>query len=281
MPTPPEPPEPPDVDLQALEGLENLRVFGVPGMRPRLGITVDTVGKQLADYFGVKQGGGALVTSVGKGSAAETVGLKAGDVIVKVDDEAVQDAGDLHTAMRDRRGKALTLTVVRDRRETTIKVPEPPERETPPPGVRSRPAVDHGEIQRQIERAMRDGEQARRLAMATQRAAYAEAMRAVHEAMERQYGTDTETPEAIEIDDEAIQDAIEDAHDEIEDAVDEGIEQGLEGGADIQEIGTPTPDDEEGTVDAEDATEEQRAEIRRAVEEARRIRIQTQQEDDR
>ncbi|HEV8202218.1 MAG TPA: PDZ domain-containing protein, partial [Candidatus Polarisedimenticolia bacterium] len=108
----PTPPEPPDINLEELEGLQDkLSIMGLPGMRPRLGVTVDTVGKQLADYFGVKQGSGVLVTSVGKGSAAEAAGIKAGDVIVKVDDEAVSDAGDLHMAMRHRRDKALTLTV--------------------------------------------------------------------------------------------------------------------------------------------------------------------------
>jgi membrane-associated protease RseP (regulator of RpoE activity) len=309
----PAPPEPPDVDLRALEGLGDLQMFGVPGMRPRLGITVDSVGKQLAEYFGVKQGGGALVTAVGKGSAGETAGLKAGDVIVKVDDEAIQDAGDLHMAMRHRRGKALALTVVRERRETTIKVPEPPEGDTPAPGAHSRPAVDHQEIQREIQRAMRDArramrdsEQARREAMATQRAAYAEALRTVQEAtrvngargreyrealqqmlerlqseIDRQEAIDG-TPEAIAIDDEPSQDAIEDAVEEgVEQGLEEGIEQGRQDGSAIEEHDTPAPSEEEDRVDAGDATDEQRAEIRRAVEEARRIRIQMQQESDR
>ena len=312
----PAPPEPPDVDLRALEGLGDLQMFGVPGMRPRLGITVDSVGKQLAEYFGVKQGGGALVTAVGKGSAGETAGLKAGDVIVKVDEEAIQDAGDLHMAMRHRRGKPLTLTVVRERRETTIKVPEPPEGDTPAPGAHSRPAVDHQEIQREAQRAMRDArramrdsEQARREALATQRAAYAEALRTVQEAtrvngarrqeyrealqqmlerlqseIDRQEAIEVEpaTPEATAIDDESMQDAIEDAVDEgVEQGLEEGIEQGRQDDSAVEEHETPAPSDEEDSVDAGDATDEQRAEIRRAVEEARRLRLQMQQESDR
>ena len=305
----PAPPEPPDVDLRALEGLNDLRVFGV-GMRPRLGITVDSVGTQLAEYFGVKQGGGALISSVGKGSAGESAGLKAGDVIVKVDDEAIQDAGDLHTAMRERRGKALTLTVVRDRRETTIKVPEPPERDTPTPGARSRPADQERmqrEIQRELRSARRASERARRDMVVAQRAAYADALRAVHEAT-RLTGAQQEQvreairqalenlkdqieqqqeegSDAIEIDDEAIEEAIEGAIDAaVDDEVEDAVEDGVRGGSDdgdspARSVSTSDSDDDsgnQGSADSDDATEEQRAEIRRAVEEARRIRLESQ-----
>lgn len=289
----PAPPEPPDVDLRYLDGLgDKLAMLGVPGGRPRLGITVDSVGKQLADYFGVKQGGGALVTSVGKGSPGESAGLKAGDVIVKVDDESVQDAGDLHMAMRQRRGKALTLTVVRERRETTLKVPEPPASDTPAPGVPSkRPGANQGQIQKEVERAMRDArramrdsEQARRDALVTQRQAYAEAMRAVHEATR----LSSEQREQIR---EAIQDAIQHLREQadepgasiaapapeaIEDAVEDGVDGGYDDGSEGQDYDSSTPDDDGGSnsVDSGSGTDEQRAEIRRAVEEARRIRIE-------
>jgi serine protease Do len=289
----PAPPEPPDVDFQAFEGMgDKFAMLGIPGGRPRLGITVDTVGKQLADYFGVKQGGGALVTSVAKGSPGESAGLKAGDVIVKVDDESVQDAGDLHMAMRHRRDKALTLTVVRERHETTLKVPEPPPSDTPAPGVPSKNhGSNQGQIQKEVERAMRDArralrdsEQARRDALVTQREAYAEAMRAVHEATQ----LDSEQRQRIR---EAIQDALQRIREQADEpgrsiaaptpeAIEDGVEGGVSGGDDDasegEDVDAPSPDDDGGgtSVDSGSGTEEQRAEIRRAVEEARRIRIE-------
>lgn len=56
---------------------------------PRLGISADELTPQLADYFGVKQGKGILVREVMADSAAAKAGLKAGDVIVRVEEEAM------------------------------------------------------------------------------------------------------------------------------------------------------------------------------------------------
>ena len=59
------------------------------------GIEAESLDSQLAEYFGVKEG--VLVRSVVRGSAAEKSGLRAGDVIVKVDDTRIsKSARDLH-----------------------------------------------------------------------------------------------------------------------------------------------------------------------------------------
>jgi serine protease Do len=50
--------------------------------RGRLGVTIQDVNQALADSFGLKQPGGALVSSVEKGSPAAKAGVEAGDVIV-------------------------------------------------------------------------------------------------------------------------------------------------------------------------------------------------------
>jgi serine protease Do len=95
---------------------------GWPLMAPRarLGVQLDTLSPQLADYFGVKDGG-VLVTGVTAGSAAEKAGLKAGDVIVSVDGDRVRDVGDLQTELRDAGDGEVSIGVIRDRQETTLK----------------------------------------------------------------------------------------------------------------------------------------------------------------
>lgn len=89
-----------------------------------LGITGDDLTRQLADYFGVKQGKGVLVREVLAGSSAEKAGLKAGDVIVRVDGHEVGSVSELRRALpQNPEGeRKVELTVVRDRREQALSV---------------------------------------------------------------------------------------------------------------------------------------------------------------
>ncbi|HEY2496176.1 MAG TPA: PDZ domain-containing protein [Candidatus Angelobacter sp.] len=91
-----------------------------------LGIQTESLTRQLGDYFGVKDGEGVLVRSVEKGSAAEKAGLKAGDVVVRADNEKLTDRIDLSHVLRNHRtGGKMTLVVVRDKREQTFTVTLP------------------------------------------------------------------------------------------------------------------------------------------------------------
>jgi len=77
--------------------------------------------EQLADFFGVKDG--VLVKSVRKNSAAEKAGIKAGDVVVKVDDSAVSNSQEITRAMRALGSKkTFTVTVVRNKKEIPLTV---------------------------------------------------------------------------------------------------------------------------------------------------------------
>jgi len=111
--------EMPDIELPEIPFIESL-----PSSF-RLGVSVENLGDQLGEYFGVKDGEGVLVRSVRKGSPADGAGLRAGDVIVKVDGEGISDSADLRSALRERRGKTFPLTIVRDRREQSVSVTLP------------------------------------------------------------------------------------------------------------------------------------------------------------
>lgn len=89
------------------------------GSRARLGVSVQELTDQLARYFGAKDG--VLVTSVADDSAASRAGLKAGDVITAIDGAAVRTRGDLMRGLR-KAAEGVVLTVVRDRKEMTVKV---------------------------------------------------------------------------------------------------------------------------------------------------------------
>jgi serine protease Do len=105
--------------------------FAWPG-RARLGILGNDLTPQLAQYFGVKQGKGVLVSEVDAGGAAQKAGLKAGDVIVRVGDTEVDSVAALRRALSSDMNpkRQLTLTVVRDRQEQEVTV-ELPSLESP------------------------------------------------------------------------------------------------------------------------------------------------------
>jgi serine protease Do len=85
-----------------------------------LGVEAESIDGQLAQYFGVKDG--LLVRSVSKGSAAEKAGVRAGDVIIKIDDTHVATQADIASRLRMLRGKSATVVLMRDHKELTVTV---------------------------------------------------------------------------------------------------------------------------------------------------------------
>lgn len=104
----------PDIDIPA---------FIVSSSSRRNGITVENLTSQLGEYFGVKNGEGVLVRSVEKGSKAEAAGLKAGDVIIRVDNERVSDTREFSRLLRGHDAGAAKLGILRDRREQSLSLP--------------------------------------------------------------------------------------------------------------------------------------------------------------
>ena len=87
----------------------------------RLGVTVQDLNQSLADSFGIKQVGGALVSNVAPESAAAAAGLKPGDVITAVNGEPVLRSGNLSSLIgMSAPGERVKLTVYRDHGERTI-----------------------------------------------------------------------------------------------------------------------------------------------------------------
>ena len=89
------------------------------------GLVVDSLTPQLAEYFGVKNGEGVLVKSVDKGSPADAAGLRAGDVIIRVDADKITGKHDWRLATRTPRTGKVNVGIVRDKREQTLPVTVP------------------------------------------------------------------------------------------------------------------------------------------------------------
>jgi len=125
---PPMPPMPPQAFAWTGE-MPDVPEIAVISRGARIGAMVESITPQLADFFGVKDGSGLLVRSVEKGSIAESAGLKAGDVIVRVEKERINDLSDWRRMLRNKTG-ALAIGVVRDKREQNITVTLPERKET-------------------------------------------------------------------------------------------------------------------------------------------------------
>jgi len=86
-----------------------------------LGVEAETLGSQLAVYFGVKEG--VLVRSVLDNTPAQKAGIKAGDVITKVDGMGVTAPSELSSAVRTANAKkTYAIELMRDRKPVTVNV---------------------------------------------------------------------------------------------------------------------------------------------------------------
>src|SRR5450755_321122 len=96
----------------------------------RSGLMVENITPQLGEFFGVKDGKGVLVRSVEKGSRGEKAGFRAGDVVVKVNNQTVHDTSDFTHALRSTSGSTAAVTVMREKREQNLTLPLPEKKDS-------------------------------------------------------------------------------------------------------------------------------------------------------
>ncbi len=124
---------------------------GAPLFTPRMrfahasliyGMQLADLNRQLGEYFGAPEGEGVLVEEVEKESGGATAGFKAGDVILRIGDEKIEDLSDVSDALEDfkdgekasveilRKGsrQTLTLTVEEDEISGVYSLPPDAER---------------------------------------------------------------------------------------------------------------------------------------------------------
>ena len=83
-----------------------------------VGVLVEPLASQMADYFGVQ--GGLIVKQVSKKSDAAAAGFKAFDVILKVGADSILTSADWDRALRSNQGKPVQVTILRDKKQQTI-----------------------------------------------------------------------------------------------------------------------------------------------------------------
>lgn len=92
-------------------------------VRGWIGVSVQEVTQDLADSFGLKKAGGALITDVQEGSPAQKAGLQRGDIILEVNGETLKTLADLPKKVADLPvGGKARLTLFRDGHQKHINV---------------------------------------------------------------------------------------------------------------------------------------------------------------
>ena len=88
-----------------------------------LGVSIQDLTPELAEYYGVKDGQGALVGEVFEGDPADKAGIEAKDVIIEVDGKRIEDSRDLsRTIAQVSVDKKVTIKALRNGKERTFRV---------------------------------------------------------------------------------------------------------------------------------------------------------------
>jgi len=189
--------------LEGLKELEKLKAFeGFEGWnnldgdrvmvrslgRGRLGVQIEDLDDDTADQLDIRSGHGALVRSVVDDSPARRAGMKAGDVIIRVNEERIENSEDLVRTIRGLNDGPARITVVRRGGTQTLTANIAPRAESPnvmrfqgPRSTRERTLMgdrardradrmrmfsdrdrENGDLQREIESLKREVEQLRR-----------------------------------------------------------------------------------------------------------------------
>jgi serine protease Do len=86
-----------------------------------LGVGIQDLTPELAEYYGVKEKQGVLVTQVFEGDPADRGGIKPNDIIIAVNDQSVTSARDLSRIIANIGvGKRTSIKLLRDGREKTV-----------------------------------------------------------------------------------------------------------------------------------------------------------------
>ncbi len=110
----------------AMNTAEQIKVNGKVS-RGRLGVSIQEVDAELAESFGLKKAGGALVSEVEPGSPAEKAGVETSDIIMQYDGKPIENSFDLPRLVgATKPGSAVRIAVWRkgEMRELTVKVGE-------------------------------------------------------------------------------------------------------------------------------------------------------------
>lgn len=123
--------------------------------RGLLGVNIQDMNEALSKSFGRKDSEGALVSQVVEGSPAEKAGIKAGDIILKFNDNIVKGAAHLKNLVgKEKPGASANMSVYRDNKtlEIPVKIAERTQKALASSGATDSPGETSNDLGIQIEK---------------------------------------------------------------------------------------------------------------------------------
>ena len=101
-----------------------VKIFGLgKSTLGKIGVTLWDLNEQLGEYFGVTDGEGALIVELDEDGSAYDAGLRAGDVIVKMDCDDIEDGDDVSDVLSEKdEGDEVKIEVFRKGSRKTFMV---------------------------------------------------------------------------------------------------------------------------------------------------------------
>ena len=91
--------------------------------RKYIGVYCNALNAELAEHFGVKEGTGLIIAKLTEGGPAEKAKMRVGDIIVRVDGQAVETVDELIDLIQDKpQGAKIKIEFVRDKKAMTAEV---------------------------------------------------------------------------------------------------------------------------------------------------------------
>ncbi|MDE1178516.1 MAG: PDZ domain-containing protein [Edaphobacter sp.] len=115
------------------------------------GAKLEVMGPQLAEFFGTQGSAGLLVREVAANSPAADAGFKAGDVVVRVNQQQVVNGSDWSKTIHENRGKQVNVVILREKKEQTL---------TLIPDAKKRSSLEHGKGSKDLEKFFGNSDEA-------------------------------------------------------------------------------------------------------------------------
>jgi serine protease Do len=88
-----------------------------------LGVSIQNVSKEMAEYYGLNPGQGVYVAKAFEDNPAYEAGIRQGDVILSIDDKRINSSRDLTITIANLKvGQSINVTLMRGKEEKTFKV---------------------------------------------------------------------------------------------------------------------------------------------------------------